>query len=67
MSVLDERIRRIATEVSSGLADGLPGPSAEVAALRDEVAALTARVEELEKAPAPAPKRAPRKAPESSE
>jgi hypothetical protein len=49
VSVLDERIRRIATEVSAGLADGLPGSSDRVAELERQVAELTDRVAELEK------------------
>ncbi len=63
MSVLDARIRRIAREEAAAggvtFEDG-PDPMAE---LREQIAALTARVDELEKASAaPAAKRAARKA-----
>jgi hypothetical protein len=69
VSVLDERIRRIAREEVAGgslTADLNTDPAAE---LREQLAALTERVTELEKAAAaPAPKRTPRKTtPESSE
>ncbi|NUS83642.1 MAG: hypothetical protein HOY75_13075 [Streptomyces sp.] len=61
MSVLDDRIRRIAGEVTAGFADGIPGSSDRVAALEQTVAELSARVDELEKAAAAPAKRAPRK------
>lgn len=75
MSVLDERIRRIAREEAAGLTGSEPEAfaakaddvRAKLAAVEEEVASLRARLDELEKAPAPTPKRAPRKAPESSE
>lgn len=68
-SPLEARIRTIAQEVASGLADGLPG-SDRLASLEQTVAALGVRLDELEKAvtaPAPAAKRTARKTTESSE
>jgi len=50
MSALDARMRIIAREVSAELADGLPGPD-RVTELEKQVSELTARVDELEKAP----------------
>lgn len=75
MSVLDERIRRIAREEAAGLTGSDPeafaakadAVHAKLAAVEEEVARLRARLDELEKAPASAPKRAPRKATEPSE
>lgn len=75
MSVLDERIRRIAREEAGSLAESAPavvletsGPD-RLAEVENQLAALADRVAELEKAAAaPAPKRTPRKTtPESSE
>lgn len=58
MSALDARMRAIAAEVAAGLAAGLPvderGPD-RVAELEKQVTELTARVDDLEKAAAPAP------------
>jgi len=71
MSVLDDRIRRIATEVAAGFADGLPSAVLEtngpdrLAELEKEVADLRARLEKLESAPRRAASR--KAAPESTE
>lgn len=51
---LNERMRAIAQEVASGIADGLPG-SERLDTLEQAIAALGARVEELEKAATAAP------------
>jgi len=68
VSVLDDRIRRIAGEVTAGLADGIPGSSDRVAALEQTVAELSARVDELEKtATAPAKRTARKTTAETSE
>jgi hypothetical protein len=69
VSVLDERMRRIAREELAG-GDAAPADdTATVTELAQQVAALTTRVEELEKAagPAPAAKRTARKTAESPE
>ncbi len=61
MSVLDERIRRIAGEVSAGFADGIPGSGDRIGALERQITELTTRVDELEKAAStPAAKRTTR-------
>lgn len=60
-SPLEARMRNIAQEVAAGLADGLPG-SERMDTLEQAVAALGARVEELEKAAAAAPTAAKRAA-----
>lgn len=67
MSVLDERIRRIAREEAEGLAESAPGVVLQtsgpdrLAELENQLAALTARVDELEKAAAAPAKRTARK------
>jgi hypothetical protein len=70
VSALDARIRHLAREelASAGGAPASVGPD-RVAELEKEVADLTARVNELEKAAAPAPtaKRTPRKTTEPGE
>lgn len=56
MSALDARMRAIAAEVHAGLASGLPadGDSTDrLTELEAQLAALTARVDELEKTTAP--------------
>lgn len=64
MSALDGRIRTIAREEAAAALDGAPagaqGPD-RVAELEQQLAELTARVEELEKTPAPVVKRTARK------
>jgi hypothetical protein len=71
-SPLDARIRNLAREEAAALLAEAPsarGGSDRVAELEQQVSTLTARVEELEKASAPAPaaKRTARKTPETSE
>lgn len=70
-SALDGRIRHIAREeATAALAAQQPTTgSDETAELKTQVAALSARVEELEKAaaPAPTPKRATRRNAETAE
>jgi len=64
-SPLDARMRSIAHEVSAEMANGLPGSSDRMDAMEKQLAQLTTRVDELEKAaaaPAPGAKRATRKA-----
>lgn len=67
MSVLDDRIRRIAREEAEGLAEPAPGVVLEtsgpdrLAELENQLAALTARVDELEKAATAPAKRTARK------
>lgn len=69
-SPLDGRIRHIAREVlaeaggttAKGLTDGIPADGDDrLASVEEQLTALTARVEELEKAPAPTARRTSRK------
>lgn len=73
MSVLEDRMRLIARDEVGKFVTTDPATSTgtdPLAELREQLAALTARVDELEKTaatPAPAPKRAARKTAEPAE